>query len=141
MLEAFAVIFIVAFTFMCFAFVVLEDDTQKKSYRPVFLLAISIAAWLSSMGLLISPSTSTVYYPPTNIVEISNGITTNVNYPSYNTTTTTGLPFPTYSFYEYMTFAIAMSLIELIFLVQFMIKMSVTEIGDSIGELHSKRNR
>lgn len=124
MIEAFIAIFIVASVTMFWAFLTLESDAQKKSYRPAYLLFISIVAWSTTVGLLVAPiATTTITY---------NGITANVLTTAVATTPS---PFPTYAFYEYMAFSGAMVLIEIVFLVQYTILASVKLIGDGMDAL------
>jgi len=131
MITAFVAVFAVAFTTMFLSFMTLEEDTEKKSYRPAYLLAISLFAWLSTMGLLIAPAMSTVAYPTHNVTV--SGV--NTTYLAYNVITTTDTPLEGYALVEYGVFAGGISLIELIFLIQFMMKMAVKELGDGLKTL------
>lgn len=135
MIEAFFAVFAVAFALTIFSFIILEQDTREKSYRPAYLLFIAIIAWLSTIGLLITPSTTTLSIPAytvltTNAVSGSSNIMVQ-NFPAVTQTTTNNSPLPTYAFYEYMAFAGGMALIDIIFFITFLLKMSVVEITDA----------
>lgn len=127
MIEAFFAVFAVAFTLTIFSFIILEQDTKEKSYRPAYLLFIAIIAWLSTIGLLITPTSNTISTQAYNVI-VGNQL---VQYPMVNQTTITDNPLPTFAFYEYMAFAGGMALINIIFFITFLLKMSVVEITDA----------
>lgn len=145
MIEAFLSVFAVAFVLTIYSFIILEEDMKSKSYRPAYLLFIAIIAWLSTIGLLITPSSTVISIAAYNVVTsnvplmcnaASCGTTTEVaQYPAYNQTTRINTPVPTYAFYEYMAFAGGMATLCLIFFIMFLMKMSVTEITDAGKDL------
>ena len=149
MILAFVAVFILAFAFTLLSFIFLEPDTKEKNYRPAYLLFIALIAWMSTIGLLLAPDYTTVKSPAYNVttanvplfcsgatVLTACGTTTEVvQYSAYNVTTASNNPFPSYGFIEYTAFAGAMALICLIFWIQFMLRMSIKEIGDGMKEL------
>lgn len=140
---AFVATFIIAFTTTLLNFIWVEDDIKKKSDRPIYIYLISFLAWFISIGFLGAQTSSTLIYPAQvttsntfNGVAWTNTITTT---PAYNVTAISNKPLTVYTFYEWMSFAGAMGILNIVFLVLYMLRRSTSEIGDVLDDLGSKK--
>jgi len=142
MIGLFLAIFAVAFTFTFYGYHIIEEDTGKKSDRPVYILLTALVAWLVTIGALVAPATSTVYYPAYTVT--TNTTTANVSsssmaqYPAYSVTTDTEQPFPTWAFYIYLSFACGMALLEAVFFIMFLLNRTIETFDDALDEAGSK---
>jgi hypothetical protein len=132
---AFIAVLIVALAATFYAFVILEDDIKKKSDRPIYLLLIGFIAWFISIGFLVNPISASIVSQPYNVI-IG---TSTIQMPAITTVATSNTPFPTYTFLEYMAFALAMAILDVVFLILYMLRRSASEIGDTLEDMNSKK--
>jgi hypothetical protein len=122
MILAFLATFAIAFTMTILNFLIIEEDAKAGSERPIFIMLITFVAWFVSVGFLTQPDWTTVSSPGF-VVTLSTGTT--ITYPAQSATIQTNSPFPTWTFYSYMAFAFGMCLLEIMFLVRYMLMMGL----------------
>ena len=78
MIALFLVVFAIAITTMLISFFVMDGDLKEsastfKKTRPIFLLAIAIAAWITSIALFTTPAYTTILTPNYNVTTTNMG--------------------------------------------------------------------
>lgn len=150
MLEAFIATFITAIIFTLYSFLTIEEDTKKKSERQIYILLICIVSWPVSLGMLVAPVSSTLITTTTNVplncfYNTANTLPSNVPSVSNCGTTTqtstailsTNTPFPGWAFIGYMSFSLGITLMQILFLAAFMLKLSAKTMEDGIKDMNS----